>query len=188
MFERIVQDTDRRYSPRKTRIPSRRDLPDIDLLLSDPRSRTILVCELKWFIGPAEVRETIYRSKELAKGVAQVKALVESIKEDSAVRSSLLPGGPVEVVAGCVVSANWIGHVDVQDPAVPIVRESHFIEAVNTLDSLPTVVRWLDDRCYLPQRGEDFDVRAIVVDIAGYELSWYGVQSLVEGTFTPRFS
>ena len=185
MYERIVSILGGRYAPRRFRIPGRPDLPDLDLVLTDTVSRTIVVCELKWFIGPAEIRQTVARSEELSKGISQVKKLLGELRANRAAQAALLNHGTADMIAGCVVSANWIGLADVQDPEVPIISEKHFLSAVKDLGSLPSVVRWLQERRYLPREGVDFAVRDVAVRIGGYEISWYGIQALLEGVYVP---
>src|SRR5262249_5975730 len=57
------------------RLPARDDLPDVDLALIDDAKGIALLCELKWFIDPAEVREVVTKSDEIGTGVRQMKAL-----------------------------------------------------------------------------------------------------------------
>jgi len=47
-----------------------------------------------------------------------------------------------------VASQNWIGHVDVQDPEVPIIKVGHLLSKIAEVRSLPEVLGWLKDRKY----------------------------------------
>ena len=51
------------------------NLPDIDLALIDDQKKYVFVLEIKWFIEPAEVREVIEKSDEIAKGISQLLTL-----------------------------------------------------------------------------------------------------------------
>lgn len=64
------------------RLPACDDLPDVDLALLDQSSKRILFLELKWFVEPAEARETVHRTDDLAKGVKPCNVLLEALAEE----------------------------------------------------------------------------------------------------------
>ncbi|MBJ7268053.1 hypothetical protein [Idiomarina abyssalis] len=51
---------------------------DLDIAVIDDENKLCVVFELKWFIEPAEIRESLDRSEELEKGIEQGKKLLVS--------------------------------------------------------------------------------------------------------------
>lgn len=159
-------------------VPSRPDLPDVDLVLVDDQARSALVLEIKWFIDPAEVREMLARGEEIAKGIAQLKRLASARDME---RSLLEPLG---VDANCrvgyaVASANWIGQGYLQDVSVPVIQADHLLRRLAGSTALSEVLDWLSTRAYLPQQGRDFLVRPVASQVGRFSLDWYGIQPLV---------
>ena len=54
------------------------NLPDVDLAIIRDPEKACLLLELKWFIGPAEIREVIEKSEEIEKGISQVLKLKQA--------------------------------------------------------------------------------------------------------------
>lgn len=154
------------------RLPGRTDA--VDLAVVDRNERVLLLLELKWFIDPAEVREILNRSKELAKGVGQCRQLL-NLPAD-ALRG--IPGAPFSQVAAAVISSNWIGFGDVQDPDIAIVNEEHIAAKLRSSQSLSEVTEWLRTHRYLPKKGEHFDIEDRVTRVGEWTLDWYRVINL----------
>lgn len=161
------------------------DLPDIDLAIIRDSEKTCLLLELKWFIGPAEFREVIEKSKEIKKGVCQSlkfkkafannhSPLLEKLNIDSSYRFD-----------GVVVSETWIGDANVQSPEVPVIRTDHLIAKLKATETLRFTMDWLKDRKYLPKEGKDFKVQGITSTIGKWSVKWYGVQPLIKNAFFP---
>lgn len=136
------------------------DNTDVDLALIDRAQKICLVMEMKWFIEPAEIRECFDRSKELEKGVKQALKIKNAfINCNKKLVRELLDIEPSYELLTIVVSKNWIGHFDVQDPEVPIIRSDHLISKMELLKSLRETISWLIARDYLPKKGKDFNFR-----------------------------
>ena len=160
-------------------------LPDVDLAIIKDSEKACLLLELKWFIGPAEIREIIERSEEIEKGISQVlkfkqafaanhKPLLEKLNIDSSYR-----------LEGIVVSENWIGDANVQNPEVPVIRANHLIEKLKVTESLRSTMDWLKNREYLPKEGKDFEVHEITSTIGKWSVKWSTTRPLIEDEFFP---
>ena len=161
------------------------DLPDIDLAIIRDSEKVCLLLELKWFIGPAEIREIIDKSKEIEKGICQMLKLRRAFANN---RKPLLKKLEIDSsykFEGIVVSENWIGHAKVQSPEIPVIRADHLIAKFKATESLESTVEWLKARKYLPKEGEHFKVNRITATISNWSLKWYGIQSLISEAFFP---
>ena len=161
------------------------NLPDIDLAIVKESEKACLLLELKWFIAPAEFREVIHKSEEIEKGISQVlkikqvfagnhTPLLEKLNIDSSYRLETI-----------VVSQNWIGDANVQNPEVPVIRANHLIAKLKVTESLRSTMDWLKNREYLPKEGKDFEVHGITSTIGKWNLKWSTTRPLIEDAFFP---
>ena len=166
-------------------VPGVSDLPDVDLAIIKDSEKACLLLELKWFIEPAEVRETIQKSEEIEKGISQLlklkcafadncAPLLEKLKVDSSYR-----------LDGVVVSANSIGHAKVQSSEIPVIQADHLIAKLKDAESLESVVEWLTARKYLPKEGTHFQVHKSTSTISNWHLEWYEIEPLISDPFFP---
>ncbi|MCG8653778.1 MAG: hypothetical protein MI861_28325 [Pirellulales bacterium] len=160
-------------------IPGRPDLPDVDLVLIDSASKTSLVLELKSFIQPAEPREIIDRSSEIAKGVSQIRELREYAASHDREFHQLLNIDAEYRINFTVASQNSIGAGSVQDVSTPVIRASHLIDSLR-VRGIASTCDWLESRAYLPIEGKHFDTVPTEHEVAGKTLTWYGIRPLVE--------
>jgi hypothetical protein len=131
--------------------------------------------ELKWFIEPAEIREIEQRSQELAQGIVQVKK-IKVLFERGDERLNVLLGIQDYQFFTAVASMNWIGHADVQDPDVPIIKVFHLLHRIAESGSLAEVVSWHGNKDYLPQAGKDFTVEPWEILCGKWSATWYGIK------------
>ncbi len=160
-------------------------LPDVDLAIIKESEKACLLLELKWFIGPAEIREIIEKSEEIEKGISQVlkfkqafaanhKPLLKKLNIDSSYRLEEI-----------VVSENWIGYGNVQNPEVPVIRADHLIAKLKVTESFRSTMDWLKNREYLPKEGKDFEVHGITSTIGKWNLKWSTTRPLIKDEFFP---
>ena len=161
------------------------NLPDIDLAIVDDSEKTCLLLELKWFIAPAEFREVVEKSKEIKKGIDQSLKFKEAFKDS---HEPLLKKLGINVsyrLETIVVSQNWIGEANVQNPEVPVIRADHLIAKLKATDSLRVTMDWLKARKYLPKEGKDFEIRGITSEIGKWSLKWSTTRPLIKDAFFP---
>jgi hypothetical protein len=75
-----------------------------------------------------------------------------------------------------VVSKNWIGHFDVQNAEVPIIKSGHLMRKLESSKSLDETISWLKKREYLPIRGKNFDIGYVNIELGGWKSKWYGIK------------
>lgn len=160
---------------------------DLDFALIDHARKQCLCLELKWFIEPAEIRETEDRTKELARAVTQakkIKALFDA--GDRRLLDHVLKIERDYNFLIAVGSVNWIGFGDVQDPAVPIVKVWHLFGYLRAAGSLAAAIEWLRYRSYLPREGVDYSVEPWPISCGKWSATWYGIRALASGNATQQ--
>ena len=148
---------------------------DVDLSIIDRKNKICVCVELKWFIEPAEIRETIERSLELEKGVRQSGLILSLLKAEDRQLFELLGIDNTYRISSFVGSRNWIGHSDVQSKEIPIIKIWHFIRKLMELDSLHGALEWLETRSYLPVNRKEFWVVPVDLDTGSWKSKWYGI-------------
>ncbi len=161
------------------------NLTDVDLAIVNHSEKACLLLELKWFIAPTTAHERINKSKEIKKGVSQILKLKQAFAENHKPLLEKLNIDSSYNFEGAVVSENWIGYGNVQNPEVPVIRTNHLIEKLKTTDSLHTTMEWLKDREYLPKEGEHFTVHRPTTTIGNWQVKWFGIQPLIQNAFFP---
>lgn len=150
---------------------------DLDLAIIDRKEKLCIAFELKWFIEPAEIREVIQRSKELQKGVEQALNFMRKFeRKDEDLLNNLLKIDQEYIFKVAVGSRNWIGHFDVQNPIVPIIKIRHFTDELKQRKNLKSTVKWLEERQYLPKNMVDYEIIDIPLELGGWNSSWYGIK------------
>ena len=167
------------------RVAGRPTLPDIDLAVIDDAEKSCLLLELKWFIEPAEAREVVEKSEEIAKGVSQLLLLKKAVEEKDASLLSQLKIAAGYSVGYAVVSANSIGDAGERHPDIAVMREEHMVDALSASDSLKEITTWLSHRLYLPVEGTHYEVVTTSARVGSWETNWYGIKPLVEDEFKP---
>lgn len=169
----------------KGEISGASNLPDIDLAIIEDASKTCLLFELKWFIEPAEVREVIEKTEELEKGVRQLLTLKRAFEENHLQFLDKLQIDSTYALYLVLASENWIGHSNVQNPMVSIIKSSHVLEKLKTTKDLRETGEWLRKRQYLPTRAIHYEAMETEFTIKNWTLNWYGIKPLLTDIFFP---
>lgn len=149
---------------------------DLDIAIIDHSSRACLAIELKWFIEPAEAREIFERSLELQKGIRQIQKVNKAFHEgDTKLLENILSINKDYDFLGIVGPRNWIGHFDVQDEEIPIIKIWHLLELIKENGSLKEIISLLKNRKYLPVHGENYRIEPITVECGNWKCDWYGI-------------
>lgn len=149
---------------------------DIDIAIIDRKNKICACIELKWFIEPSEIRETIERSLELEKGIKQSEKISFLLKSrDKQLTQTLLKIDDTYRTASFVGARNWIGHSDIQNQEIPIIKIWHFVKKLIELESLDQALNWLESRSYIPQNGKDYWVVPVDLDTGSWRSRWYGI-------------
>ena len=153
---------------------------NLDLAIIDDNKKLCVVFELKWFIEPAEIRESLDRSKELEKGVEQANniAIKFSGGDNQLINGVLKIDSTYELVA-VVGSRNWIGNFYVQSELIPIVKVKHFVQELKERKCLKSIANWLKNREYLPKESIDYEIVDVPLQVGNWKSSWYGIKPIV---------
>jgi hypothetical protein len=154
---------------------------DLDLALIDDENKVCLTLELKWFIEPAEIRESIDRSKELEKGVDQARVVSRKFfsRDERLVKDVLKIDESYDFLS-VVGSRNWIGGFHVRRESTPIIKVKHLIRELKDKRCLKSIIEWLKSGAYLPVEGTHYEVVDIPLQIGRWQSSWYGIKPLVK--------
>jgi hypothetical protein len=183
MIQNLKSEVDHLNIRVEDKISVKKNLPNIDCALIDDNSKVCCIIEFKWFVEPSGVREIIEKSQELKKGVNQllefknpaVNPIVQTkLNIDSTYRFYYV-----------LVSANWIGFSDVQNPEIPIVSEKIFLEKIKASVNLNQVITWIASRSYLPQQGVHFELEDVNFQINEWSFNWYAIKPLIQDVFDP---
>jgi hypothetical protein len=152
---------------------------DVDLAIIDYPNKTCLCLQLKWFIEPAEIREINDRRKDIADGIRQAKTVNElHSRGDAKLMKTVLKIDGDYTFLSAVASQNWIGHGEMQDPDVPIIKVGHLLSKILEAKSLGAIIDWLRQRDYLPVEGKDYAIAPIEISSGGWQATWYGIKPL----------
>ncbi|MCH7887584.1 MAG: hypothetical protein IIA58_06450 [Candidatus Marinimicrobia bacterium] len=126
------------------------ELPDIDLAIISESEKIVLICELKWFLDPAETREMIEKTDEIVKGIEQIEKLrknYDSVKDTIDQKLNITSDYDYMFI---VISENFIGLSSVHVEEIPVINRSHIIHKIKEKRSLKFIIEWLKQRNYLP--------------------------------------
>jgi hypothetical protein len=135
--------------------------PDIDLIVTDENSSTIVIAELKWIRKPARAIEMIDRDAEVLKGISQLEQIRRFLIENPSHLSSQgkLPR-PMDQYANIyyllVARDHWLW-VEPTD-GIAIVEFDALVNALSRPDSLHSAMSELLKYEWLPIEGRDFSV------------------------------
>lgn len=155
---------------------------EIDLLVWDPASRTILVCEMRWMLQPGDPRE-VQTKKEACRGkVVQLSRKVSWVRQNlSAILTTLGMVSEEEQQAhwtthGIVVIETFAGTMS-PDPECPILPVGIFALGAANARNLPELSAWARSLDWLPREGDEFaiprrDLTAggLLVEVLGLEV------------------
>ena len=158
---------------------------EIDVLLIDARSRRLLICELRWMLGPGDPREVQNRKKECLKKVSQLHRKVEwiSARANAAAAVALNCAQSSEsadhwVTSGVVLIAGF-GGMRSPDGRYPIIPVRLFERAMAKASSLDALAAWCAGLSWLPREGKHFNIVKMEIPLAD------STTLIVEGGETP---
>ncbi|MBX3564929.1 MAG: hypothetical protein KF730_10180 [Sphingomonas sp.] len=173
-FERRMVDASVIRIP--TRFPHRTHFyindEEIDLVLVDPASHQILLCELRWMLQPGDVREVHRRSIALREKVAQTSRKIAFARQNSGMLLKKLGLDDDDWrIDGLVLVEGFGGTASPEPKQVPIVPSDVFFTglasglSLEKLHALFTTERWL------PRSGTDYNAIDEVREISGVAIS-----------------
>ncbi len=151
---------------------------EVDLVVISDSEKCALAIELKSFLMPAEPREVIQKSKEIATGIQQVR---DRSAEDSSHLRKLLGLTDEYRLTWVVASETSVGGGWVHAADVPVVRASHLVARLVRDQSFGKVAKWLEDQEYWPVEGEHYSRERSPETVGRWTLDWYGIVPLADG-------
>jgi hypothetical protein len=134
---------------------------EIDLVILSEREGRMIICELRWMLGPGDPREVQNRKKVCLEKVAQLRRKVEHVsKQPRGVAAAILGREAAVsdwVVDGIVVIEGFAGTRS-PNPRYPIIPARLFKLALNQAVSLSSLAEWCEGLSWLPKEGHHFKV------------------------------
>jgi hypothetical protein len=138
---------------------------DIDTLIVDPSSKTVLVGELRFMLPAGDSREVMRRHEESKKKVLQARRKGESVRTHlNAVLDAV--GVPVPARKGRWNVQEMViidGFCGMSTEEVPVVPEKLFQSEVRAHHSLKNLVSYLRSHEWLPKRSRDYERKTVSI-------------------------
>lgn len=162
------------------RMPGWGEAREIDLALMERPSKCCLILELKSFVAPDEVREILNRSKEIDKGIEQIRRRRHLAVQEPHSLFETLGIDQTWNVSWAVASESSVGAGFVQSDDVPVVRIGHLIRKIVDSGGLQGIGTWLRNRDYLPVEGKHYKITDEEISVGQWTLRWHDMQSLID--------
>jgi hypothetical protein len=137
------------------------EFEEIDLLVADPTSRTLLACELRWMLGPGDPREVQHRKKVCREKVNQLSRKVKWLSSRTALALRVLGSTVLDTngwrVEGIVAIQNFGGTVST-NPKFPVMTTRLFVQGVGEAQSLRHFAAWSQSLNWLPIEDRHFRI------------------------------
>ena len=141
------------------RIPTSNASEEIDLVLIDPQSCTILICELRWMIQPGDAREVLNRKRAVRQKVSQARRKLHRVRASmpDATRSLGLKSSLNWTIYGVVVIEGFGGASSEHPKEIPVVPVDIFVMMLCNVPRLDYAHAVLSSPLWLPQEGVDYE-------------------------------
>lgn len=166
--------------------PLGRSGEEIDLLVADPGSRTLVCCEMRWMLQPGDPREVqdktaacFEKVKQAARKLDWAQANIENILDRSF--GIALNAGQSWRVTALVVIETYAG-VKSDVPHIPIVPASIFDHCMKIFERLDYMHEWLCSLGWLPQKDIHFAMDDNAYKLGGKNIILPGMNILVGRT------
>lgn len=150
---------------------------EIDLVIVDEGSATIVIGELRWMIPPGDTRETINRIKVCREKVTQVEKKVRAVQKHT-VRFLRHLGwkGSTRAnweVVGLVITENFVFRSSNAD--IPMVPVAVLRVGLNAGMNARQLHLWLKSERWLPKKGQHFGIKQDDVRFDHHTLTHYSL-------------
>jgi hypothetical protein len=147
-------------------LPSR--CPDVDFIVEDTRSSTVLIAELKWIRKPISNLERIDRDKDFLKGISQLHDVQRFLQSNP---RFLLDGGYLSAALDSYSEVRYLliarDHFVWVDPDTdfPVIEHEVFKSLVRKYGDLRSMIAEMLSFKWLPIEGTDFAVRIEPIEL-----------------------
>ncbi|AKC78407.1 hypothetical protein XB05_06470 [Xanthomonas arboricola] len=143
---------------------------EIDLLVADPGSQTVLVCELRWMLQPGDPREVQNRKNACREKVGQLARKVQWLQPRIRLALDVLGVAPAAMaewrIEGVIVIKTFGGTLS-NNPKLPIMTERIFMQGMQNASSLRHFADWSQSLGWLPQEGVHFRIVPQEIHLSG---------------------
>jgi hypothetical protein len=133
-------------------------MPDVDLIIEDPKTNTLLIAELKWLQLPLFVRVRDKRNQELLKGTRQIGFIRDFLtaRSDYFAKNGRMSKSLSEYseVHYCVLCRDYIA--DLESNGTSLFSYSAFKTVLAEEKDLSATVAYMKSDNWLPKKSEDF--------------------------------
>ncbi|TXH88901.1 MAG: hypothetical protein E6Q78_09555 [Rhodoferax sp.] len=169
-----------------------KEFEEIDLLVPDPESKTLLVCELRWMLQPGDPREVHNRKKVCREKVAQLERKMRWLNVRKAIALQTLglnADGANEWHYAGVVSVDAYGGVLSPNSELPLLPNNIFKQGLEKASSLSEFVSWSRSLRWLPKEDEHFRIVTQTTKLPGFDkpLVTLGIEKLCSPTTYSEF-
>jgi hypothetical protein len=160
-----------------------KEFEEIDLLVGDPESKTLLVCECRWMLQPGDPREVQNRKEACWEKVSQLSRKIEwlSKRKVHSLDALGIARSPHEQwkIEGIVVIKTFGGALS-RDGRLPVLPDHVFVQGVRLSRSLEHLASWSQSLLWLPQEGVHFGLvpQTMQLPSKGKQLTFFGFQKL----------
>lgn len=157
---------------------------EIDLLVVDPSSRTILACELRWMLQPGDPREVQNRKNACRQKVGQLARKVQWLKERAHLALDALGVASADaadwLIEGAVVVKTFGGTLS-DNCKIPIMTDRIFVQGMQNASSLLHFADWSQSLLWLPQENVHFRIvqQEFPLSALGKDLVTFGLEKLL---------
>lgn len=162
-------------------IPGAKEVGDLDVVFFDVRSKTILICELRWILQPGDAREVMLKAKACSEKIPKITLKTVKAREkinDLFARFDIKQAVPSEwAVYGLVVIDGYAG-IKSYDDEYPIIPLGIFIEGLNIFTRLDKLYFWVKSLKWLPQEKIHFTSETASTDLGEFKVKRPGFANM----------
>lgn len=157
------------------RIPGRKDLGDIDLLVFDPCLRILIIAEVKWVIPPGEPYEQLTRADTEERAITnQLVPLMDFAKENTQSILALLNQPERQVtdieISGVLLMRGFCGMKHELSHVYPTIDADLLLQEMRYSKSNKELFDWMKYREFMPELGKDYKVQDISIKLGPYSI------------------
>jgi len=153
---------------------------ELDLIVADPDTKTLLICEMRWTIQPGDPREVEQRKKYCFEKVQQLERKIGWIKQNLGQALNDIFGicaleeDEWEVIG--VVVIEGFGGVLSQNKELPVMPKKIFERAMSKKIPLRIFGNWAKSLAWLPKEGVFFEMHSQELDLGSKKIAYSGMQ------------
>jgi len=166
---------------------------EIDLVILDMSSSTILVGELRWMLPPGDFIEIYDRKNACVEKVKQLRRKLEVVNKNIdrvlslfSVMDSQKRSQAWEVV-GAVILQGYAGTTMQSEQEMPIVPQQVFEVGIRICNDLRVLHHWLSSQAWLPKEGPHFTSGRKELYFGDHGIQWPVIEVVSSGAYLKEY-